>query len=79
MIAKLVVDGEAVPHFSWSGGLLCYKSRIWVGADQTLQLKLIAAFHDSAVVDHSGVLVTYRKIKQLFAWKGLRSAVQDYV
>jgi hypothetical protein len=40
---------------------------------------LIATFHDSAVGDHSSVPVTYRKIKQLFAWKGLRSVVQDYV
>jgi hypothetical protein len=36
MIAKLALDGGDVPHFSWSRGLLRYKSRIWVGADHTL-------------------------------------------
>ena len=35
--------------------------------------------HDSAIGGHSSIPVTYRRIKQLFAWPGLKSAVQQFV
>jgi hypothetical protein len=37
VIAKLAMDQEVVPHFSWNNGLLQYKKRIWVGLDLELQ------------------------------------------
>jgi hypothetical protein len=43
-----------------------------VGADLALQLQLIIVVHDSTVGGHSGFLVTYRRMKQFFAWKGMR-------
>jgi hypothetical protein len=67
IIAKLTLFESAVPQFSWSQGVLHYKKRIWVGADSTIQLKLIAAFHESTTGGHSGVLVTCRRLKQYFA------------
>jgi hypothetical protein len=36
VIAKLALDSETVPHFSWNSGLLRYKNRIWMGADLAL-------------------------------------------
>jgi hypothetical protein len=50
-----------------------------VGADLALQLQLIIVVHDSTVGGHLGFLVTYRRMKQLFAWKGMRVDMQDYV
>jgi hypothetical protein len=50
-----------------------------VGSDPELKLQLIAIVYDSSVGGHSGVPVTYRRMKQLFAWKGTRTSVQDYV
>jgi len=35
--------------------------------------------NDSAVGGHSGVPVTYRWLKQLFAWQGMKQAVHKYV
>jgi hypothetical protein len=78
-IAKITMDALAVPHFSWSQGLLRYKDRVWVGSSPELQTKLIAAFHDSAIGGHSRIPVTYRKLNQFFAWKGMKGAVHDYV
>jgi hypothetical protein len=49
LIAKLSLDTSVVPHYSWSQGFLRYKNRIWVGSYNTLQLKLIAAMHDSTI------------------------------
>jgi hypothetical protein len=79
IITKLTVDPSAVPHFTWQQGLLRYKNRVWVGSAPLLQQKLIIAFRDSALGGHSGVPVTYRKLKQFFAWKSLKVVVQDYV
>jgi hypothetical protein len=74
-----MVDAEAVPNFTWSQGVLRYKSRIWVGADLTLQTKFISECHSSTIGGHPGVPITYMMVKQLFAWKGLKLAVHDFV
>jgi hypothetical protein len=79
LLTKLAVSQHAEPHFSLQQGLLRYKGRIWIGDAATLQHKIIEAFHSSAVGGHSGFPVTYRRIKQLFAWTGLKSAVHQYV
>jgi hypothetical protein len=79
IITKLTIDPSSVPHFTWQQGILRYKNRVWVGSAPPLQHKLIVAFHDSALGGHSGVPVTYRKLKKFFAWKGMKMAVQDYV
>jgi hypothetical protein len=44
-----------------------------------LQNKLISACHSSVVGGHSGMHVTYRRKKQLFAWRGMKVAVQKFV
>jgi hypothetical protein len=79
IITKLVLDSAVVPHFTWVQGLLCYKNRIWVGAAAELKLKLISAFHDSAVSGHSRAPMTYRRLKQHFAWKGMKAVVIEFV
>jgi transposase InsO family protein len=50
-----------------------------VGQHAALRSKLMAACHSSGLGGHSGVPVTYRHMKQLFAWKGMKNAVQEYV
>jgi transposase InsO family protein len=52
---------------------------VWLGNNTTLQLKNIAALHDSALGGHSGFPVTYRRIKQLFYWKGMKKDIHAYV
>jgi hypothetical protein len=79
VIAKVIVQESTVPHFSWTDGLLRYKNRIWIGVDADLKKKLITTFHSSAMGGHPGVSVTYRRLKQVFAWKGMKSAVHEYV
>jgi hypothetical protein len=45
----------------------------------SLHHKLINAFHSSALGGHFGVPVTYQRLKQLFAWRGMKSVVHDFV
>jgi hypothetical protein len=79
LLTKLAVDNSAVLDFSLHNGVLRYKVKVWVGADQTLQHKLLSAFHSSSLGGHSGVPVTYRRLKQLFAWQGMKSVVHTFV
>lgn len=74
MLSKLAVDPSSVPQYSLNSGLLRYRNRIWVGADSSLQRRLIEAFHSSAWGGHSGVPVTYMRLKQCFAWSGMKTA-----
>jgi len=74
MLQKLSIDSSALPGFSLHNGLLRYKRRIWVGSDDKLQHKIMSALHASAVGGHSGVPVTFSRIRRLFAWHGMKSA-----
>jgi hypothetical protein len=79
LLTKLSVNSEAVPNFVLKDGLLRFKSRLWVGQDKELQKQIIAALHDSPIGGHLGIPVTYRRVKQMFAWKGLKIDVQQFV
>jgi hypothetical protein len=50
-----------------------------VGKDKSLQQHLISALHDPAVGGHSGMPVTYKRMKQVFAWKGMKKDAQQFV
>ena len=60
-------------------GILRYNQRIWVGANPLLHQKLLQACHSSALGGHSGFPATYARMKQLFAWKGMKADVRDFV
>lgn len=79
MLSKLAVDASAVPGFTLHQGLLRYKNRLWIGNNPSLQTKLLQAFHSSPIGGHSGVPVTYRRMKQLFAWRGMKKSVLLFV
>lgn len=79
MVAKISIDASAVPNFTLQDGVLRYKGRIWVGQNPTLQAKLLSACHSSAVGGHSGAPVTYMRMKKLFAWKGMKPTVHNFV
>jgi hypothetical protein len=79
LLSKLSIDPAVVPHFSLHSGLLRYKNKIWICANPVLRKKLSLACHDSPIGGHSGVPVTYRRMKQLFAWRGMKTDVHSYV
>jgi hypothetical protein len=79
LLQALSVSPTAHPPYSLNNGIIRLRDRIWVGDNTSLQLKIIAALHDSAVGGHSGFPVTYGRIKKLFAWRGLKTVVKNYV
>jgi len=79
LITKLSVKADVVPHFTLVHGVLRYKNRIWLGTNVSLQHKVIAVLHSSPLGGHSGIPVTLRKLKQFFAWPGLKKTIQTFV
>lgn len=79
LITKLSIDASAAAHFTLADGILRFKSRIWIGECATLQQKILQAMHASPTGGHSGIPVTMRRVKQYFAWKGLKMAVKQFV
>jgi hypothetical protein len=60
-------------------GLIRHKERICVGSNTVLQHKILNSLHAGAIGGHSGYEVTYKRVKQLFAWFKLKQFVKDYV
>jgi hypothetical protein len=79
LLSKLSLQLDVVTHFTFKDGLLRYTSRIWIGQDPALHSQIISSLHNSPVGGHSGFPITYRRLKQMFAWKGMKCAVQQYV
>lgn len=78
-LSQLMLDSQAVPNFTLYHGLLRYRGRIWIGNAPVLHQKLIDACHSSALGGHLGFPATYARMKHLFAWKGMKAAVKDFV
>jgi hypothetical protein len=79
LLSELAMTASPAGHYKLQNGVIKYKSRFWLGANSNLQRKVISAFHDSPMGGHSGFLVTYRRIHQLFAWPYMKQQVKDYV
>lgn len=79
LLTELAVGQPNAQGYTLTGGLIRKKGRIWIGANSSLQTKLIAAFHSSAIGGHSGVQATYQRVKKLFIWAGLKESVEEFV
>jgi hypothetical protein len=79
LLAHLALASPNEEGYSLHQGVIRLHRRIWIGGNTTLQTKLISVLHQSAVGGHSGITATHQRVKKLFAWTGLRSAVEDFV
>lgn len=66
-------------HFTLHKGVIRYKGKIWVASSQAIQHKILQSLHSSPLGGHSGFPVTYRRIRNLFAWPNLKTMIKQYV
>lgn len=78
LLSALSVNSP-IGQFSLKDGLIRYKNKIWVAHNITAQNSIIQALHASPVGGHSGIYPTYVKIKNMFAWPGLKQMVHSFV
>jgi hypothetical protein len=79
MLVKLSMDSGVASNYTLKNGLLRYKSRILIGNAPAFHNQLITVMHESALGGHSGAPMTYRRLKQQFAWNGMRQDVQKFM
>lgn len=79
LVADLTVSPSTVGSFTLEQGVLKSKGRVWLGSNVSVQHKVLLALHDSSTGGHYGFPVTYRRIKQLFAWPRMKADIKAYV
>ena len=79
LLQRLALCSPDAQGYELRQGIIRLQDKIWIGANTALQTKLISAFDASAIGGHSGVTATYQRVKKLFAWRGLKPAVEDFV
>ena len=79
LLQQLSVNPDSSPPYSLTGGIIRYKGRIWLGSNVPLHHRVMSALHNSALGGHSGFPVTYARIKQHFAWWGMKADIRNFV
>lgn len=79
LITQLAVAPVDDGKFTLTKGVVRFKGRVWLGNNTKLQQQIMRALHDSSVGGHSGFPATYRRIKHLFAWPGMKQQIKEHV
>jgi hypothetical protein len=79
LLQELAVMRHNAQGYTLVDGLIHKDNKVWIGANIGLQTRLITAFHSSALGGHSGTQATYHGLKNLFAWSGMKTAVEEFV
>jgi len=79
LLQRLALSTIVDNKFTLYQGVIRKQDRIWLPSDTALQEQIVREFHSSPMGGHSCIPVTLRRIKQLFAWKGMAKSVQQYV
>ena len=79
LLCQLTLQPGSKDKFQLVNGLIRYKGCIWVGNDSTLHIKICQPLHDTPLGGHSGFPVTYKRIRALFKWVGMKKVVQQFV
>jgi len=79
LLQELAIHSPNGRGYSLENGIIKYHDRMVIGENLALQTKLIAALHNSAIGGHSGMQATYKRIKPLYYWSGMKLAVENFV
>jgi hypothetical protein len=79
LLQQLSTNPKLQSLYSLTGGLIRYKGRVWLDSNKSMQRKVMLALHNSALGGHSSFPMTHARIKKLFAWRGMKSDIHDYV
>jgi hypothetical protein len=79
LLQELVVDPNSHANYTVHSGVLRYKGRIYIGNSSDLKHKIFASFHSSVFGGHSGIRVTYQKLKHAFFWPKMKQFLIDQI
>jgi hypothetical protein len=80
LLCKLAVSPNHTDGtYSLAHGLIRVHGKLLIGSDPMLHSRIFMAFHASPMGGHSGFPVTYKRIRSLFRWTGMRSFIKEQV
>jgi hypothetical protein len=79
LLPRLAIQSGGIDGFVLRDGIIRKDMRIWLGANLPLQTRITDALLASATGGHSGFPMTYRRIKQLFAWPLMKQSIRKQV
>lgn len=79
LLTELAIHSPDDKGYSLHKGIIRLGQQIWIGNNTALRTKLIASCHASAAGGHSGILATYHRLKKMFAWRGMKADVENFV
>jgi hypothetical protein len=75
-----LLDGKIQDdNFMVINDLIYYKGWIFLVLGSALKAKILHECHNSLVAGHQGINKTYRQVREMFAWKGLKEYVMKHV
>lgn len=77
-LQTLCISANVVPDFTLKECVLYFKGRMWIGTNSFVQQKILANLHSSPVGGHSGITITYQRVKSLFASPHLCTIVVQF-
>jgi hypothetical protein len=79
LLQEVTINPASNPHYTTQSGILRYKGRIYVGSITDLKQKIFNYFHASTFGGHSGIRVTYQKLKQIFYWPKMKQYLTEQI
>jgi hypothetical protein len=79
LYAELSITKTNDQGYSLVDGIIRHKGKIWLGTHVEAQRAVLTALHNSGLGGHSGPLVTYQKVNQLFSWPAMKQMVYQFV
>lgn len=79
LLQSLAIAKDPNDIYTLHSGIIRKRGKIWIPAVSTLQNAIIHELHASPMGGHSGIPVTLRRLKQLFAWRGMNKSVHTFV
>lgn len=76
LLARLATEPNGHDGFLLQDGIIKHNGRVWLGNNVPLQKQVLTALHSGAIGGHSGFNATYRRVRRLFTWPGMKQHVK---
>ncbi|KAK8658831.1 hypothetical protein V6N13_029050 [Hibiscus sabdariffa] len=81
-LQAIIVKMQDKPNSDFSvnsNGLLCFRNRICVPSDESLQQEILQEAHNNLFSVHPGSVKMYKDPRELYWWPGIKHAITEYV
>jgi Integrase zinc binding domain/Integrase core domain len=79
LFSTLQLNPTSKPHLTLHQDLLWWKGKVCVGSHGNWRQKMLQLTHDSSSGGHSGIVVTYHRLRQSFYWPKMKDDVIKFI